>query len=352
MGLFSLSTFVVVGLCAFLSMVPGWLSARDTALRLRYPIPQMPAHGRVTTISHNAETMAKIASDGDIPVSSFASSFDMYYEAQLEDCDPTKNFVVISGTNGASYLYHDIIAHFRKQGYCTLNFDHRAHGRSAIVPGELTAELIAEDAAAIIHKVFGGRPVHVLGWSLGGAVAYYLTLEHPKLVQSLALQGMTSCFGKVLPDGTCDTAFDVIKWFFSRDLMLRLLGTELQGKAAVAALKMHDTDDTMFFFRTLSTATMTRTPATWGRWRTQYYQDRIHEIKVPVILIAGEHEKLVGFDDASMGEDVKRIGKLAEYKIFPGFSHFMWYENFNGQSGLGLSMGALDDFYAKHFTKQ
>ena len=351
MGLFSLSTFVVVGLCAFLSMVPGWLAARDTALLLRYPIPPMPAHGRVTTISHDAATMAKIAADGDMPVSAFASSFDMYYEAQLEDCDPTKNFVVISGTNGASYLYHGIIAHFRKQGYCTLNFDHRAHGRSAIVAGELTAELIAEDAAAIIRKVFEGRPVHVLGWSLGGAVAYYLGLEHPQLVQSLAIQGMTSCFGKGLPDGTCDPAFDALKWFFSRDLMLRLLGSELQGKAAVAAIKMHDTDATMFFFRTLSTATMTRTPATWGKWRRQYYQDRIHEIKVPVILIAGGFDQLLGFDDRSMAEDVKRIGKLAEYKIFPGFSHFMWYEEVEGESGLGLAMGALDGFYAKHFVE-
>ena len=47
---------------------------------------------------------------------------DMYYEAQLEDCDPAKNFVMVGGTNGASHLYQDIIAHFRSRGYCTLNF--------------------------------------------------------------------------------------------------------------------------------------------------------------------------------------------------------------------------------------
>ena len=48
-------------------------------------------------------------------------------------------------------------------------------------------------------------------------------------------------------------------------------------------------------------------------------------------------------------EDVKRIGKLAEYQIFKGFSHFMWWERFNGKSGLELSMSAMDTFYAKHF---
>ena len=50
-------------------------------------------------------------------------------------------------------------------------------------------------------------------------------------------------------------------------------------------------------------------------------------------------------------EDVKRIGKLAEYQIFKGFSHFMWWERFNGKSGLELSMSAMDTFYAKHFQK-
>ena len=123
-----------------------------------------------------------------------------------------------------------------------------------------TSELLGEDAAAIIRIVFKGKPVHILGWSLGGALGYYLAIEHPDIVETMALSGMTSCFGKVAADGSCDLGFDFLKWFFSRDLMLRLLGTELQGSAAVSAIKMHDIDSNMHFFRSLRTNTMTKTP--------------------------------------------------------------------------------------------
>ena len=38
----------------------------------------------------------------------------------------------------------------------------------------------SEDAAAIIKHVFGTKKVHLLGWSLGGALSYYLAIEHPE----------------------------------------------------------------------------------------------------------------------------------------------------------------------------
>ena len=248
-----------MAILALALVVPTLLYNRDTSLLLEFQAkrPPVPAYGKITTIAHDEATMARVAgvvhAGGEVlPRDAFAASFDMYYEAQLDDCDPTKNFVMISGTNGASYLYGDIIAHFRARGYCTLNFDHRSHGRTEDVPGALTAELLAEDAAAIIRRVFGdGRPAHLLGWSLGGAVAYYLAIHHPSLVRTATLQGITSCFGAVLPDGSCDMSFEFPKWFFSRDLMLRLLGTELQGRAASLAIKMHHTDSTMQFFRFL-----------------------------------------------------------------------------------------------------
>ena len=110
--------------------------------------------------------------------------------------------------------------------------------------------------------------------------------------------------------------FDALKWFFSTGPMLKILGTELQHTAAVAAIKAHDTEETKNYWRYLSVATMTKTPLTWGLWNKEYYHNRIKNIKVPVLLLAGEHEHLIGFDDNSMSEDVKRIGKLAYLRQF------------------------------------
>mmetsp|Transcript_22599 Transcript_22599/g.40435 ORF Transcript_22599/g.40435 Transcript_22599/m.40435 type:complete len:354 (-) Transcript_22599:148-1209(-) len=344
------STWMAVGLCAVMFMGPSWLQARDEALLLAYPPPPIPNHGSIITIQHSNVTMEKIAVASDLPIAALASSFDMYFEAQLEDCDPDKNVVVVGGTNGASWLMNPAVEGFRKKGYCTLNFDHRAHGRSSVPPGELTAELLGEDAAVIIHRVFGGKPVHVVGWSLGGAISYYLGIEHPQLVRSITMSGMTSCFSGVLADGNCDLSFDFMKWFFSRDFMLRLLGTELSGLAASAALNMHPTDANMFFWRTLSPSTMVRTPQTWGRWRKNYYHEAIRQIKVPVLLLAGEHDALIGVDEASMREDVERVAGPAEFVIFPGFSHFIFFEEYGGERGADLISSTTNDFHAKHFS--
>ena len=93
--------------------------------------------------------MKKVAKATGFPVEKHARQFDLYYEAQLEGCDPEKNFAVVPGTNGNSWLYHRLIDHYRKQNFCTLVWDNRAHGRSEAPPGEYTAELIAEDVAAL-----------------------------------------------------------------------------------------------------------------------------------------------------------------------------------------------------------
>eukprot|EP00121_Abeoforma_whisleri_P005094 Awhi_evm1s4610 len=124
----SINYFLFVGLLAVIVKIPVWLKERDEALLLKYPIPPMPSHGKLTTITHNKATIELVASPGQYPVESFASSFDMYYEAQLEDCDSEKNLVILSGTNGATFLYHEIIDHYHQLGYCTLNFDYRNHG--------------------------------------------------------------------------------------------------------------------------------------------------------------------------------------------------------------------------------
>ena len=336
-------------LLGLLAVVPTLLQQRDTAMLLANRKPPAPPYGTIRTISLEHDAMARVAAMKDGGQGQFSHSFDMYYEAQLDGCDPTagKNFVMISGTNGASWQYWDIISHFRKRGYCTLNFDHRSHGRSEDAPGELTAELLAEDAAAIIRHVFGKQPVHVLGWSLGGAVGYYLGIEHPDIITSLTVSGMASCFGRTISGGSCDMSFDWLKWFFSRDLILRLLGTQLQGVAAVTAIKMHDNDANMRYFRQLSTGTMTRTPVTWGRWNKTYYHEEIQRITAPVLLLAGGHEHLIGFDKATLEEDARRIPRAEPPQIFEGFSHFLWLEEVEGVSGLELGVRAMDAFHAK-----
>ena len=61
---------------------------------------------------------------------------------------------------------------------------------------------------------------------------------------------------------------------------------------------------------------MTKTPQTWGRWRKRHYHEAIRAVTAPVLLLAGEHEALIGFNDASLRADVARLGGPAEHRVF------------------------------------
>ena len=291
----------VVCICAVV-LLAEYLQTRDDAVLLRFPRPPVPAHGRMVTIKLHEETIAKIARNASLPEAAFARSFDMYYEADLSNgsCDPSKNFVVLSGTNGQSFLYWPLLEHFKAQGYCTLVFDYRSHGRSEVAPGAYTAELFGEDAATIIRQVFGdGQRVHLFGWSLGGALAYYLALEHPDMVASLTVLGMTSCFGRrVLPPyegGARDDSWSSmfirpfsIEGIAARPLfhwqsLLRLQGTELLGWFASQPVLFNHltTPEVMRYHYSLRTEALSRTFQTWPRWNYRYYHDALRQIKQP-----------------------------------------------------------------------
>lgn len=64
--------------------------------------------------------------------------------------------------------------------------EHRGHGRSEATRGELTTRLFARDAAAVCAEL-GVERTHVVGLSMGGMIAQWLTIDHPELVESLTV---------------------------------------------------------------------------------------------------------------------------------------------------------------------
>ena len=72
-------------------------------------------------------------------------------------------------------------------------FDNRGVGQSETPPGEYRITSFAEDTAALMDAL-GIERVHVVGSSMGGAIAQELALAHPGKVRSLVLNG-TYCRG-------------------------------------------------------------------------------------------------------------------------------------------------------------
>src|SRR5437667_8254777 len=70
--------------------------------------------------------------------------------------------------------------------YRVISFDNRGVGKSSVPPPPYTTAQMARDALAVLDAEEIGR-AHVLGVSLGGAIAQELVLAAPERVRSLAL---------------------------------------------------------------------------------------------------------------------------------------------------------------------
>jgi 3-oxoadipate enol-lactonase len=73
-----------------------------------------------------------------------------------------------------------------ERAYTVIAYDVRGHGKTAKVGGQYTLKQFAEDAAALIGHL-GIGPVHVMGLSMGGMIAFQLAADHPALVRSLII---------------------------------------------------------------------------------------------------------------------------------------------------------------------
>lgn len=72
------------------------------------------------------------------------------------------------------------------RSFRTIAFDPRDSGESTIVSAPYTLRELADDAVAVLDAA-GSPRAHVIGHSLGGAVAQEMALSHPQRVASLIL---------------------------------------------------------------------------------------------------------------------------------------------------------------------
>src|SRR5688572_29591944 len=112
-----------------------------------------------------------------------AGENDLYYEIQGEG--PGEPAVLLMGL-GADVYSWERVAPALGQGRRLLLVENRGVGRSAKPRGEYTTAAMADDAAAVMDAAELPR-AHVVGISLGGAIAQELALRHPGRVRSLAL---------------------------------------------------------------------------------------------------------------------------------------------------------------------
>ena len=115
---------------------------------------------------------------------------NLYYEIYGKG-DP---LLMIQGWGADVSNWQNIIEPLSKNFQLIL-FDNRGVGRSEATPGEYTTRMMADDAAALLDHLKIPQ-THVLGWSMGGAIAQELALVYPEKVDKLILSATSAKFSE------------------------------------------------------------------------------------------------------------------------------------------------------------
>lgn len=204
------------------------------------------------------------------------NGIDLYYETVGKG----QPVLFIHGLGSSSRDWEMQVFDFSKQ-YQVITFDLRGHGQSEKPRGPYTMSLFAADTAELINSL-GVAPIHVVGISLGGMIAFQLAVDHPELIKSLVIVNSG-------PEVVVRTMKD--RWnVFMRFATVRLLGMRKMGEVLSKRLFPKDAqaeiqklfverwaeNDARAYSDTL------RAIVGWN------VTDRIHKINLPTLVVAAD----------------------------------------------------------------
>lgn len=210
--------------------------------------------------------------------------------------ESARQTVVFLGSLGSSRAMWDPqVTELSATGFRAVALDLRGHGESAVPPGPYT---VADLAGDVLHSLdgLGLDSVHLVGLSLGGAVAQQIALTASDRVATLTLLCTSSRFGEPQPwldrastvrvSGTSSIVDAVVDRWFTRELADSDIGLVDRARAMVS-----DTDDEGY-------AACCEALAAWDS------RGDLHRITAPTLVIAGAQ------DPATPPEHLQVIAEL------------------------------------------
>jgi 3-oxoadipate enol-lactonase len=150
---------------------PSQLLTRRTVLTLAAAATFTTRFGRATAAQEATPTTQS--------ATVHVNGIDLYYEERGSG----PPLLLLPGLSSTGFTIPALEPHFR-----SITLDNRGAGRSSVPPGPYTTRLLADDAAALLEYL-GIERAHILGFSLGGAIAQELALAYPERVDHMVLYG-------------------------------------------------------------------------------------------------------------------------------------------------------------------
>ncbi len=226
----------------------------------------------------------------------------------------------IHGLGSSSRDWEAQVAAFSND-YQVITVDLRGHGRSDKPPGPYSIGLFADDVAGLLAGLKTG-PAHVVGLSMGSAVAWHLALDHAEIVRTLILTNMSAA----VPVNSLRTR----SLFWTRVVIIRVLGMKKLGKILARRL----------FPKPEHAAQRQTLIRRWARNDRKAYlsalyalknwsvMDRLAAVKCPVLVVASDQD----YSPLQHKEDYVRRMAGAELTVVEDARHGLpleWPERYN-----------------------
>jgi len=218
----------------------------------------------------------------------------------------------------------DLSARFR-----CITFDNRGVGESIVPAGPYTTRQMADDAVRVLSAA-GINRARVLGVSMGGAIAQELAINHPELVERLAIVCSWAACDRYL-----ERCFVIMKemalsegpkgpgWSLPVQRFLSLIGFT-PGDFAHASAEIDELEagvaDSVKAGKEQAYAGFV---AQADACLTHDTRDRLATIRAPTLILAGDED---AFTPLPLSRALAGVIPGARFQIMKGCGHVMFYE--------------------------
>lgn len=198
------------------------------------------------------------------------------------------NVILVHGLGEHSARYTHVAKFFNDQNIAMYSFDHRGHGKSSGIRGDIPSYKSAcddiEQVISIVQKDIPATPIFLYGHSLGGAIVLYFSLTRtadlagvictsPGLASGVPLPPfklfMAKTLDKILPKTLINNGLDV---------------NNLSHDQTVIDTYIHDP-----LVHPMISARLGMELINKGKWMV----DNAHNLNYPLLLLQGAQDKLV-----------------------------------------------------------
>ncbi|MCP8310266.1 MAG: alpha/beta hydrolase [Candidatus Methylarchaceae archaeon HK01M] len=219
--------------------------------------------------------------------------------------------ILIHGLSDDSTLWAPLMPKFSRH-YWSIALDVRGHGHSGKPDMPYSIQLFSEDLLGFFEKLEIPQ-AHLLGLSMGGAIAQQFALDHPEKIRSIILLSAFS-----YNDSNLQNIFKRLQKSFERDgfsvffdeVVKLVVSPEFASANADAIAEMKG--------KSIKINSPTAILHAIDACLDFNVKDRISQISHPTLIISGKEDILT---PPQLGEQIHRSIKGSEWKIIEGVGH-------------------------------